>query len=132
MFSNYFSELKKTFVYKGRTSRKSFWLFAVIHTILLLSVLGLIFLSDALAKGDTKSIYSTIETISSILLIPLYLFPTLSITTRRFHDLNMSGWHQLYSFLPYIGGLILFIYMCYKSVDENNRYNIVDESAIAL
>ena len=134
MFSIYFFELERSFVFKGRTSRKSFWLFAIVHTIVLLSIIGLIVLTNYLAEADggSESIFSTIMIILSLFLIILYIFPTTSITTRRFHDINLSGWHQLYGFIPYIGSLIVFAYMCYKSVDENNRYNITNENRINI
>ncbi|TIP54368.1 MAG: DUF805 domain-containing protein, partial [Mesorhizobium sp.] len=45
-----------------------------------------------------------------------------AMTTRRLHDINRSGWHQLLAgFIP-IGTIALFIWYCKKS-DETGSLN---------
>lgn len=121
MISIYLGELRKIFDFGGRTSRKVFWSFALVHTILVLFIACIIALGIQYQEDYNEEIFIYIMG-ALFLLMPFILLTTVSITTRRFHDINRSGWYQLYGFLPYIGIIIVFTYMCFKSVDENNRY----------
>lgn len=122
MLSIYLEELKKIFHFKGRTSRKRFWSFTLVHTILVLLIACSIALSIKYEEGYNKDTLIAIIAIL-FLLMPFVLLTTVSIITRRFHDINRSGWYQLYGFLPYIGTIIIFVYMCLKSVNTDNRYD---------
>jgi uncharacterized membrane protein YhaH (DUF805 family) len=41
---------------------------------------------------------------------------------RRFHDQDLSGWLILLYFIPYVGGLIIMVFMCIRGTDGPNRY----------
>ena len=41
---------------------------------------------------------------------------------RRLHDLNIQGWVIAVSFVPVLGGLIMFIAMCCLGTDGDNKY----------
>lgn len=49
------------------------------------------------------------------------LVPTLSVTARRLHDTNRSGWFQLLALIPVLGYLVLLIWLSQASV-PNSRY----------
>ena len=109
-FSNYFN-------FKGRTSRKHFWL-AILGIIIIEFVLGFV---CGLAGVDEK----TSNLISSILSLAL-LIPNLSIEVRRLHDINKSGWWLLLC-LTGIGAIVILVFFCLASVDEGNRFGAKDE-----
>ena len=44
----------------------------------------------------------------SLLFVPLML-PAVALAVRRWHDLNQSGWLQLLTLIPVVGGLIVFV-----------------------
>lgn len=48
--------------------------------------------------------------------------PGLAVQVRRFHDQDKSGWFILLGFIPYIGGLILFVFMCLEGTRGPNRF----------
>ena len=50
------------------------------------------------------------------------LIPMLAVTIRRFHDQDYSGWMVLLNFIPYLGGLIVFIFMCIEGTRGPNRF----------
>ena len=60
--------------------------------------------------------------------IPLGLFlltsiiPGIAIIVRRFHDQDKSGWMYLLNFIPYIGGIIIFIFMLLEGTRGPNRF----------
>jgi len=60
-----------------------------------------------------------------VLLILLYLalfIPWLAVQVRRFHDQDMSGWFVLLQFIPYVGGLIMLVFMCIDGTPGPNRF----------
>jgi uncharacterized membrane protein YhaH (DUF805 family) len=48
--------------------------------------------------------------------------PGLAVTVRRFHDQDKSGWLVLLNFIPYLGGFIVFIFMCLDGTRGENSY----------
>ncbi len=104
--------------FKGRTSRKNFWL-ALLGLVLIGMVIGFVlgFIGGLLGESATK--------VTGLLLVVWYLaliIPSLAIEVRRFHDLNKSGWCVLLSLIPFVGSLIVFIFMCMPAVNEGNNY----------
>lgn len=53
------------------------------------------------------------------LIIPLL---SLSVMVRRLHDTGRSGWACLIGLVPFIGGLILFMWLCEDSNPGENEY----------
>ena len=49
------------------------------------------------------------------------IIPSLTLTVRRYHDVNKSGWNLLWA-LTIIGFLYLFILTILKSSNEDNHY----------
>jgi len=63
--------------------------------------------------------------IGILLVILLYLalfVPTLAVKARRFHDQEPSGWLVLIGFIPYIGWLVILIFMCIDGTAGPNRF----------
>jgi uncharacterized membrane protein YhaH (DUF805 family) len=51
-----------------------------------------------------------------------FLIPGIAVQVRRFHDQDKSGWFVLLGFIPYIGGIILFVFMCIEGTRGPNRF----------
>jgi len=81
------------FDFTGRASRTEFW-YAMLFYVLLLFVLGLLNLPDI---------------VLSILMV-VTLIPFFSVTTRRLHDTNRSGWYQLVSWFMPVGTIIALLW----------------------
>ena len=47
------------------------------------------------------------------------IIPMLSVSVRRLHDINKSGWNMLWFLLPLIGVIILLIYWLKESTSDN-------------
>lgn len=52
----------------------------------------------------------------------LLVLPNMAVTVRRFHDTGNSGWLYLINFIPYIGGLVVFIFMVLPSQPYENKW----------
>ncbi|MBQ6745769.1 MAG: DUF805 domain-containing protein [Bacteroidaceae bacterium] len=50
------------------------------------------------------------------------IIPLLSVTIRRLHDIDISGWGALWWFFPIWGGILVFTWFCKDSDIEKNEY----------
>jgi len=50
------------------------------------------------------------------------LIPNIAVTVRRLHDQDKSGWMFLLVFIPFVGGLILLVFMLLDGTRGPNRY----------
>lgn len=48
--------------------------------------------------------------------------PSLAVTVRRFHDQDRSGWFVLIGIIPYIGSLIVLVFMMLDGTEGENRF----------
>lgn len=97
--------------FSGRASRSEFW-----YTYLFIFIVGVIMIVVDVVAGN--------EIISSIWNLAI-LVPTLAMTTRRLHDINRSGWHQLLAWLFPVGSIALLIWYCKKS-DATGSLNEIE------
>ena len=50
------------------------------------------------------------------------LWPSLSLSIRRMHDMDRSGWWMLVFLLPIVGVFIMIIWNCQPGTPGVNRY----------
>jgi uncharacterized membrane protein YhaH (DUF805 family) len=113
--------LKKTFIYKGRSSRSEYWIFSI--AILVITLL-LSFIQDYLTSNYPD--IHTRDLINYTITFTTYLFclPLISATTRRLHDVNKSGWWQL--IVITVIGIPYFYYLTFKkSSSDENQYGVI-------
>jgi uncharacterized membrane protein YhaH (DUF805 family) len=110
------SGFRNYIVFRGRASRSEYWywtlflfLFAIIAGLAIGTILGII--------NDPASF----DGLLTLLLLPL-LLPTLALTMRRLHDVGMSGWFILVSFIPWIGFVATVIFGLMPGQDHANEY----------
>jgi uncharacterized membrane protein YhaH (DUF805 family) len=48
--------------------------------------------------------------------------PNLAVTIRRFHDQDKSGFFYFLAFIPFVGGIILLVFMCLEGTRGPNRF----------
>ena len=124
--------LSKSFTFAGRASRSEYWYFA-----LFVSLLVLIGVLLAIACGtyyDLQAIACGIYSGSAMAILVvvglcyLCLLPaSISVTVRRFHDINRSGWNYWWAIIPYIGGFIVLFFMVQPSKKGENQYGCIPE-----
>jgi uncharacterized membrane protein YhaH (DUF805 family) len=103
-FSNYVN-------FSGRASRSEFW-FWVLFSVLVQIVAQII---DGVVFG-----FGSMSPISSLASLAL-LLPGLSVSIRRLHDTDRSGWWVLLFLIPLIGAIILLIWYCSRGTPGPNR-----------
>jgi uncharacterized membrane protein YhaH (DUF805 family) len=110
----YTKVLKDYAVFSGRARRKEYWMFTLIHVLIMVALFLLMILGG--------------ENMTSVLMIvyALYtlavLIPSLAVTIRRLHDTGKSGWWIFIGFIPFIGGFVLLYFMIVDSQPGANLY----------
>ncbi len=91
--------LKRYADFSGRSRRMEYWMFVLFVTLVFIggiAFLGIFYLA--------------------------ILVPMLAVQVRRFHDQDKSGWMVLLNFIPYVGGLVVFVFMCMEGTRGPNQY----------
>jgi uncharacterized membrane protein YhaH (DUF805 family) len=113
--------------FSGRSRRKEYWMFAL-FILIVYAVLGTLFVMGANfasvgSGGDPEISAIGWVAISLFGLVALAIFiPSLAVVVRRLHDQDKSGWFILIQFIPYIGGVIMLIFMCIEGTKGENRF----------
>lgn len=120
---------KKYAVFAGRASRSEFWYWILFYFIVavIMNILDTLFGFQVMSvtnEATGNSVYTTYNPgyLSSIWYL-IVLLPTISVTVRRLHDTDHSGWWWWLNVICCIGGLILVFAFYIKPGDEGeNRY----------
>lgn len=110
---------RRYFDFSGRSCRKEYWLFHLLLVILTVGsfVVGAMF---ATAVGSVRNADFAVSIFGIVFLGSI--IPHLAVTIRRLHDQGLSGWYYLWSFFPYIGGLISIYFMVRPGTWGENRW----------
>lgn len=107
----------KYFMFSGRANRAEYWyfqLFALLVNLLLALVIGL----SATAISTIAAIVPLI-----MLIFQLALFiPLLSVSVRRLHDTDKTGWWLLIGLVPIVGFIVLIVFFIQRGTLVANRY----------
>jgi len=104
MWLNYFN-------FSGRTSRATYWK-AWLVNIVVTVILYLLALHSSPA-AFLVSLYS----LASIV-------PGIAMAVRRLHDTNRSGFWWLIAFVPFVGGIVLIVFLLLASYPQENRWGL--------
>ena len=131
MLNSYFVAWRKSFDFKGRSTRKDYWIFFLIDFILypitfvFLNVFqNLLFVSSSNLDSFGAEIFSIAGQLISILsfiLIPIALGHTwtlLPLTVRRIRDVGMKWQWIFFVSIPFIGFIFVLIFLTRNSVEE--------------
>ena len=128
---SYFAAWRKSFNFKGRSTRKDYWIFFLIDTILFpiifvfLNLVQSLLINFAFYSGwiEVPIIGEKVISILSFLLIPIALGHTwtlLPLTVRRIRDVGMKWQWIFFVSIPFIGFLFVLIFLTRTSIEEIN------------
>lgn len=107
----YWDVLKKHYVdFAGRATRTNYWMF-VLFNFLVFLVLSVIL-----------SFFGDVGNVIYFLLTLAVLLPSLGIAVRRLHDTDRSGWWLLITLIPFIGTIVLLVFLVLPSTQGANRF----------
>jgi uncharacterized membrane protein YhaH (DUF805 family) len=125
MFRYFLRALSRNyFQFYGRARRAEYWGYVLFYAVALI----VCFIADSVVSSFVFAAYADGEAgflpIFILLFYVYSLIPGISITVRRLHDQDMSGWLYLLNILPYIGPIILFILMFFDSRPNPNKHGV--------
>ena len=104
---------RKYAVFSGRASRSEYWFFVLFQVLV---ATPLIIVDVAVLRGP-------VNTLTTLWLL-IMLLPSLAVTVRRLHDIDMSGWFVLIQFIPFIGWIVIMIFACRRGTAGANRFGM--------
>lgn len=124
------SGYRKYFAFQGRASRSEYWwwfLFFLLSCVVVGVVEitlglgnGMLSVAGGVAGGEASGSY-TGGPLSNIWLL-VNLLPGITISVRRLHDTDRSGWWYLIGFVPLVGAIVLLVFFFTKGTAGNNRF----------
>lgn len=119
---------RRYFDFQGRARRKEYfaiilvsWLFILCPLLLQAALLGNATDLLTFVDGNGQVVETPLAIFSYVALV-LLLIPNLSAAVRRLHDTGRSGWVWCISLFPYIGSLIVLVFMLLPGQKGFNPY----------
>lgn len=105
----YVKVLRNYVEFSGRARRTEFWMYTLI-TIIVSIVLQIV--DAVLGAGKLLS-----------LLYSLAVFlPSIAVIVRRLHDTGRSGWWYFIGLIPFVGWIVMLVFLCSEGDTGPNRY----------
>ena len=112
--------------FTGRSQRIEYWLFWLLFYVVVVVLFVLMAAGMPFGEVDDPNAgpgpIFWVSLVAMVLFVILSLVPGIAVTVRRFHDQNLSGWLYLLNFIPYLGALVVFVFMCLDGTRGPNRY----------
>ena len=109
--------LKNWNIFKGRANRSEFRYFTLFYFIFL----TITYFIDVSFLGWDPMDPTSIGVLSTVYYL-VTLIPSFSVTIRRLHDINKSGWNLLWMLIPLLGAVYIIILNILKGTDGDNKY----------
>lgn len=105
--------------FTGRARRSEYWWFALFSILVGIVARTLDTVFDT-TMGSDDALYRTgvIATIAGLAL----LLPSLAVAVRRLHDTDRSGWWLLIALVPFLGAIVLLVFMVLDGKPGANRF----------
>lgn len=107
---------EKYATFAGRATRAEYWffyLFCCLYSIpLYIVAIILLFLTESIASYYVVFILGCLPII----------IPGISVLVRRLHDIGKSGWWYWLCLIPFVGGIVIFVFTLLPSQKEDNEY----------
>ena len=122
LFGSYSSVLKKYADFNGRLSRKGYWYFVLANSLVAMAIS----LVEYVIRGmpSYSPYYETTLILPSIYSL-VVLIPSLAAMVRRLHDIGKSGWNTLLFLIPFVGPIVLLVFLFQRGEQEDNKYGAV-------
>jgi len=123
LFANYVK-------FSGRASRSEFWWAYLFAWILMVIGLALTLTmasphvdpsTGQLIEDPASTLFRVIFAIAAVVIF----IPQLAVTWRRFHDTDRSGGSFFISLVPFVGGILLLVWLAFGSNPAGARFDRV-------
>ncbi len=111
--------LKNYANFQGRARRAEYWNFVLANFVIY--ILGNILLFSLAGAVGSAFISGVIGLIVLCFALGMFI-PSLAVLVRRLHDINKSGWYILFYFIPFVGFILLLVWMFTEGDRFQNNY----------
>jgi len=115
----YLAVLKNYAGFSGRARRAEYWMFFLINLIIIV-VLELL--------GSAVRLFLIVAGIYGLAV----LVPSIAVAVRRLHDTGRSGWWVLITLIPFIGSIILLVFLATEGQRTDNQYGPDPKQAVPV
>ena len=111
--------------FEGRSTRSEFWWPALLHNIIfwglfiVLAVWFVVSMDEAGNPSDASSVAFGVWMMLFFLYYVASFLPWMSVTVRRFHDQDMSGWMWL---INLVFSAVVLVFMCIEGTKGPNKF----------
>ncbi len=109
---------KKYAQFDGRSRRKEYWIFALFNAIVSIVVYAAMLAAFAAGQRYIGMILAVVCIVYGL----AGLIPGIAVSIRRLHDTNKRGWWLLFALVPFVGGLVLLVFMVIEGDSGPNLY----------
>ncbi|WP_285244535.1 DUF805 domain-containing protein [Pseudarthrobacter sp. fls2-241-R2A-127] len=117
---------KKYATFSGRASRSEYWWWNLVAAGVSV-VLGFLLSLIPASGSDGQPIGLEAGGVLALILLGLWLLgilvPSIALTVRRLHDSNKSGWWYFISAVPFVGGIVLLIFVLLPPDPAGQQYD---------
>jgi uncharacterized membrane protein YhaH (DUF805 family) len=99
------SGFRKHATFEGRATRSEFW-YWILFVSVILGALAIPVHRVGIVANFNQFFINVPSEVLYLVFALFLVIPTVAISTRRLHDLNMSGWWQLVIAVPFFGILL--------------------------
>lgn len=130
--------LRKYTQFSGRARRREYWSFMFFYILGLLTIIGISTMIGYWVQGQfgpgadaEKAVKDAFDNkllvfcmLPTMIYAAVMLLPSIAVSVRRLHDVDMSGWTYLVQWIPFIGSPILFFLHVTNSDKGSNDYGL--------
>jgi uncharacterized membrane protein YhaH (DUF805 family) len=102
---------RQMFVWRGRATRSEFWFFVLFFYLCLLVTVGICMVA----------LLALVFPVTLVVIV-VFFFPVMAVLVRRLHDTGRDAGCFWIIALPYIGWLILIVFLCQSGDEWINEY----------
>lgn len=125
-FKNIIHTFKNSFNFQGRASRKEFWLFTLFYIIIYFPIStyeSVQYMINNFASYDVSTWDVFLSSPLTLTINLIFIFPVLSLTCRRLHDIGRSGWYQ-FLYITIIGMIPLLYWFAQPGNPSANKFGL--------
>ena len=121
------SVLGKYATFSGRARRSEFWWWDLAQGLIIslpyVLAVVLVVVTISTDPAATEPPPAALALVGLMFLLQLaLLIPTVAVTVRRLHDTGRTGWWYLIGFVPFVGSVVLIVFLVMDSTPGTNPW----------
>lgn len=108
--------------FQGRATRAEYWYFVLFAGLIAFAAAFVGGILGAVFSGGDEDVATGFAVVFYCIVALGLLCPSISVLVRRLHDTGRSGWWYWLFLIPYLGGIVVFVFTLLGSQQRDNEY----------